>query len=62
MIDLRFGDYRQTLDGETWDALVVDPPYSERTHTGHNDGTSTANRLRDQLQRMKARRNLSKKL
>lgn len=55
MIDLRFGDYRQTLDGETWDALVVDPPYSERTHTGHNDGATSLNRAKDHVKRMKER-------
>lgn len=56
MIDLRLGDYRQTLDGETWDALICDPPYSERTHVGYNDGTSTANRLSDYTKRTAAGR------
>ena len=27
------------------DALIVDAPYSERTHKGHDDGTATANRV-----------------
>lgn len=27
------------------DALIVDAPYSERTHAGHDDGTDSANRL-----------------
>ena len=54
-IDLRLGDYRTTLDGETWDAMICDPPYSERTHRGHNDGTSTADRLRDHVERMRAK-------
>lgn len=27
------------------DALVVDAPYSERTHSGHDDGTASANRV-----------------
>lgn len=27
------------------DALVVDAPYSERTHAGHDDGTASANRV-----------------
>lgn len=42
MIDLRFGDWRTVLDGETCDAIITDPPYSERTHaaaTTRNDGT-----------------------
>lgn len=53
--DLRLGDYRTALDGETWDALIVDAPYSAKTHTGYNDGTISANRVRDQLERMKRR-------
>ncbi len=56
MIDLRHGPYRDALADATWDALICDPPYSERTHTGHNDGTSTADRLRDALARMEAKR------
>lgn len=27
------------------DALIVDAPYSERTHSGHDDGTAQANRF-----------------
>jgi hypothetical protein len=27
------------------DALIVDAPYSERTHSGHDDGTASANRV-----------------
>lgn len=34
MIDLRHGVYSPTLDSETWDALICDPPYSDRTHAG----------------------------
>jgi hypothetical protein len=52
---LYLGPYTETLAGETWDALICDPPYSERTHTGHNDGAATADRMRDQLARMEAR-------
>lgn len=55
MIDLRLGDYRQTLDGETWDALICDPPYSERTHTGHNDGVTLVNRAKAHVARMRDR-------
>jgi len=29
------------------DALIVDAPYSERTHAGHDDGTASANRVAD---------------
>jgi hypothetical protein len=35
MGDLRLGDYRDTLAGEQWDALICDPPYGSRTHVGH---------------------------
>lgn len=35
--DLRLGDCLATLDGETWDALICDPPYGARTHRGHNE-------------------------
>lgn len=33
------------------DALIVDAPYSARTHAGHDDGTSTANRAADWVAR-----------
>jgi hypothetical protein len=52
---LHLGPYTETLAGETWDALICDPPYSERTHSGHNDGVVTADRMRDNLARMEAR-------
>jgi hypothetical protein len=52
---LHLGPYTETLAGETWDALICDPPYSEKTHTGHNDGAAAADRMRDQLARMEAR-------
>ena len=32
--ELRLGDWRETLAGETCDALICDPPYSARTHNG----------------------------
>jgi hypothetical protein len=35
-MDLRLGPYRDALADATWDALICDPPYSERTHTGHD--------------------------
>lgn len=34
MTDLRLGDWRDVLQGVTCDALITDPPYSERTHAG----------------------------
>ncbi len=39
MIDLRLGKWQKVLaDVESVDAVVVDPPYSRRTHEGHNAG------------------------
>lgn len=38
MIDLRYGDWRDVLPGETCDVLITDPPYGARTHAGHNAG------------------------
>lgn len=44
-IDLRLGRWQDALsDVERVDALIVDAPYSERTHSGHDDGTAAANR------------------
>jgi hypothetical protein len=40
MIDLRLGRYQDTLADVTCDALIVDAPYSARTHGGH-DGAPT---------------------
>lgn len=40
MIDLRLGRYQDTLADVTCDALIVDAPYSARTHGGH-DGAAT---------------------
>jgi hypothetical protein len=40
-VDLRLGDYREVLaDVGEVDALVCDPPYSERTHEGQRTGSS----------------------
>jgi hypothetical protein len=33
------GDYRVTLAGESWDALICDPPYGPSTHAGNDDKT-----------------------
>ena len=39
--ELRCGDYRETLaDVERCDAVITDPPYSERTHKGALDATT----------------------
>ena len=38
--DLRLGRWQDVLQDVTCDALIVDAPYSERTHDGHaHDGT-----------------------
>lgn len=38
-------------DGTAVDTLIVDCPYSERTHAGHDDGTGLANRVADWARR-----------
>lgn len=39
-IRLVCGDYREALkDVERVDCLITDPPYSDRTHAGHDSGT-----------------------
>lgn len=41
MIDLRFGRWQEVLaDVSTANALIGDPPYSERTHAGQRTGSS----------------------
>lgn len=42
-VDLYLGDYRDVL-GPHVDAVITDPPYSARTHEGHDGGTDMANR------------------
>jgi site-specific DNA-methyltransferase (adenine-specific) len=38
-IELRVGRWQEALaDVASVDVLITDPPYSERTHAGHNDG------------------------
>lgn len=45
MIDLRIGRWETVLaDVGEVDAVISDPPYSDRTHEGHDDGASLANR------------------
>lgn len=38
---------RLTEAGQRVDALIVDAPYSARTHAGHDDGVASAPRMRD---------------
>lgn len=38
---LLLGDWREVLDVEV-DSEIADPPYGERTHTGHNNGSLSA--------------------
>jgi len=40
MIDLRHGRYQDVLQDVECDALICDPPYSDRTHSGHKNGVS----------------------
>lgn len=41
VFDLRCGDYREVLADETEvDLVCCDPPYSERTHQGHDSGAN----------------------
>lgn len=42
MKDLRLGDWRDVLADVECDALIVDPPYGARTHTGHDAGVDRA--------------------
>jgi len=42
MIDLRLGDWREVLPDVSVDALIVDPPYSARTHAGSDAVVSGA--------------------
>ncbi len=42
--ELRLGDWRDVLADVSVDAVVTDPPYSARTHAGHDDGARMANR------------------
>jgi hypothetical protein len=43
--DLRFGRWQDVLEGVECDALIVDAPYSSKTHAGHDSGTQQANAL-----------------
>lgn len=43
-IDLRAGRWQDVLVDVECDALIVDAPYSARTHGGHDSGTGSVNR------------------
>ena len=45
-IDLRSGRWEDVLGDVECDLLLVDAPYSERTHAGHDEGAAAANRVR----------------
>lgn len=51
MIDLRLGRYQDVLADVECDAVITDPPYSERNHVGHNayagGATSTGGNIRN---------------
>jgi site-specific DNA-methyltransferase (adenine-specific) len=43
-VELRLGRYQDVLADVEPDAVITDPPYSERTHSGHDNGATLANR------------------
>lgn len=45
MIDLRLGRYQDVLADVECDALIVDAPYSERTHSGHDTAAESTERF-----------------
>jgi hypothetical protein len=40
------GAYQTALRGLTFDAVICDPPYSARTHSGHDKGVNTAKSMK----------------
>jgi site-specific DNA-methyltransferase (adenine-specific) len=50
-IELRLGDWREVLADVEPDAVITDPPYSERTHSGHNAGADSTNAITGQATR-----------
>ncbi len=42
LIDFRPGRWQDVLADEVCDSLIADPPYGERTHEGHNEGSLVA--------------------
>jgi hypothetical protein len=56
-IDLRLGRWEDVLAGETCDAVIVDAPYSDRTHEGSYGGAMTgASDARLQINKKRALR------
>jgi hypothetical protein len=56
VIDLRRGDYREVLADVECDLVCSDPPYSKRTHEGHDAGASLANKAEAHWERSDGRR------
>lgn len=53
-IELRVGRWQEALaDVASVDVLITDPPYSERTHAGHDTGTRDANAVAKAVGRRK---------
>jgi hypothetical protein len=46
MMDLRLGRYQDVLRDVMCNAVIVDAPYSAKTHAGHNAGADTADHAR----------------
>jgi site-specific DNA-methyltransferase (adenine-specific) len=42
---IHLGTWQDAAWPEQVDCIITDPPYSERVHGGHNDGTKTANKI-----------------
>ena len=49
--DLRLGRWQDVLDGVEVDCIVTDPPYSARTHEGHDDAAESTKALTGQQTR-----------
>ena len=49
--DIRFGRWQDVLADVTCDALICDPPYSARTHEGHDNASESTKILTGQKTR-----------
>src|SRR5882672_7207436 len=50
--EVRYGRWEDALaDVTSVDAVITDPPYSSRTHDGHDAGASLANRAGQRIER-----------
>lgn len=49
--DLRLGRWQDVLADVECDALICDPPYSARTHKGHDDGSESTKAITGQQTR-----------